>query len=487
MNRAKRLYILLGVLALACLVTFAVSRHEEAKEEIRNSDTLVLEIPYTSVTALAWEYDSQSLSFHKDESWLYDADEAFPVDEEKMQELLEPFAAFGASFIIESVEDYSQYGLDDPICTIDLSTEDTTYQILLGDYSAMDSERYVSIGDGNVYLVQNDPLDQFDAVLSDLIDQDDIPQLNQAEEILFSGASDLQIAYHEEGGNSYREDDVYFLQQDGDSLPLDNGRVKNYLQTISNLDLSDYITYQATEEELQACGLDTPELTIAVTYNVEDEETESVNSETFTLHISRDPEEAQAAAAAAAEAVEETAATDTDTTAEAESEEEITAYARVGTSDILYRISGDEYTALLAASYDDFRHPEVLPADFADITQLDISLDRESYSILSAADTDSDERIFSYREQEVEIADLQAALEALSANSFTAETPQEKEEVGLVLYLDTGNEEEARITIDLYRYDGSNCLAVVDGTPVSLVTRSLVVDLIEAVNAIVLN
>ena len=26
-------------------------------------------------------------------------DEAFPVDEEKMQELLEPFAAFGASFI----------------------------------------------------------------------------------------------------------------------------------------------------------------------------------------------------------------------------------------------------------------------------------------------------------------------------------------------------------------------------------------------------
>ena len=87
----------------------------------------------------------------------------------------------------------------------------------------------------------------------------------------------------------------------------------------------------------------------------------------------------------------------------------------------------------------------------------------------------------------MEIADLQAALEALSANSFTAETPQEKEEIGLVLYLDTGNEEEARITIDLYRYDGSNCLAVVDGTPVSLVTRSLVVDLIEAVNAIVLN
>lgn len=40
--------------------------------------------------------------------------------------------------------------------------------------------------------------------------------------------------------------------------------------------------------------------------------------------------------------------------------------------------------------------------------------------------------------------------------------------------------------MDLYRYDGTYCLAVVDGTPVSLVERSYVVDLIEAVNAIVL-
>lgn len=39
----------------------------------------------------------------------------------------------------------------------------------------------------------------------------------------------------------------------------------------------------------------------------------------------------------------------------------------------------------------------------------------------------------------------------------------------------------------LYRYDGSLCLAEVDGNPVSLVERSHVVDLIEAVRAIVWN
>lgn len=42
------------------------------------------------------------------------------------------------------------------------------------------------------------------------------------------------------------------------------------------------------------------------------------------------------------------------------------------------------------------------------------------------------------------------------------------------------------VQIKLYRYDGSHCLAVVDGAPVSLVTRTSAVDLIEAVHAIVL-
>ena len=39
----------------------------------------------------------------------------------------------------------------------------------------------------------------------------------------------------------------------------------------------------------------------------------------------------------------------------------------------------------------------------------------------------------------------------------------------------------------LYRHDGELCLAEVDGKPVSLVRRSYAVDLIEAVQAIVLS
>lgn len=39
---------------------------------------------------------------------------------------------------------------------------------------------------------------------------------------------------------------------------------------------------------------------------------------------------------------------------------------------------------------------------------------------------------------------------------------------------------------EIFRY-GENCLAVVDGETVCLVSRSDVIDIVEAVNAIVLN
>ncbi len=42
------------------------------------------------------------------------------------------------------------------------------------------------------------------------------------------------------------------------------------------------------------------------------------------------------------------------------------------------------------------------------------------------------------------------------------------------------------MSIQFCRYDGAYCLAVVDGQPTALVTRSQVVDLQEAVYAVVL-
>lgn len=291
MKRYKRLYVVLAVLLAACIATFALSRYKDQKEQIQTSGETILSISADEVEGLSWDYDGQTLSFHRDGTWSYDDDAAFPVDAEQMDLLLEPFAAFGAAFIIENVDDLGQYGLDNPVCTIRITAGGETQTIQLGDYSKMDAQRYVSIGDGNVYLAAHDPLDEFDVTLDELIDQDDIPAFGQVSELRFSGAENYAVSYQEDGGNTYREDDVYFTERDGEQVPLAPDRVEDYLQAIQSLSLTDCVTYSANDDDLQACGLDSPELTIEVAYDGEDGA-----SGTFTLNVSRDPDERAAEA-----------------------------------------------------------------------------------------------------------------------------------------------------------------------------------------------
>ena len=462
MSRSKKLYILLGVFVVACIATLAVTQIAEHKEQIKNSGEPILELSSDSVQALSWEHKGETLAFHRDETWLYDGDEKFPVSEDKINELLEQFQPLSAAFVIEEVEDFGQYGLDNPVCTIHLTTEEQSYEIKLGDFSKMDSQRYASIGDGNVYLVQNDPLDQFDAVLSDMIQHDKMPDFDQATSIQFSGAQDYAVSYEEDSSNTYCAEDVYFTRRGEKSLPLDTDRVDSYLRKISNLNPTNYVTYKVTDGELTTYGLDTPELTVTVEYTPKDEE----RAEVFVLHISRDPEEIKKPSD------------------EDDGEDEtVTAYLRVDQSPIIYQISFDQYKDLMAASYDDLRHLEIFTADFADVRQIDISLEGDSYTLTS--EEKGKERAWSCQEEELEIDDLKETLEALRADEFTSEKPSQKEEIGLTVHLD--NEHFPTVSIRLYRYDGTHCLAVVDGESVALVNRGEVVDLIEAIHEIVLN
>lgn len=428
------------------------------------------------------------------------------MDEEKINAFLSRFEAFSVSFVIEDVEDFSQYGLDDPTCTITLGTEDETYEILLGSYSTMDEERYVSIGDGKVYLVPDDPLEDYDAPLSEMIRNDEIPAFEEVEAISFEGDTAYDIYYEENSPNTYCEEDVYFTELESGILPLDTSRVSTYLSTVSGLNLGTYVTYNATEEEIASCGLDDPNLTVTVTCEapVEDieetetaaeedggetateteeaaEETEETATETrtFTLHVGRSQEEVDAALEEAEEGAEEEALA------------EVPAYVRIDDSPILYEITSEEYDALMAASCDSLRHQEIFSGSFEQIRQLDIALEGEAYTITCEVTEDEESEegellyTYFYGEEEIDATALQSALTALEASSFTDETPGDTEEIRLTLSLD--NESIPEVELAFYRYDGSDCLAVVDGAPVALVPRYQVVDLIEAIHAIVLD
>lgn len=438
MNRSKRLLTLTVVLAAACAATFALTTYEMKQEQIKTSDAVILEIPSGSVQSISWEYEKEGLAFQrKADGWLYEKDEHFPVSEEKMEDILSHFESFGTSFTIEHVEDYSQYGLDKPECIIKLNTSDQEYTIKLGDFSKMDQKRYADIGDGNVYLISDDPTDFLDSELSSMILHDTIPAFKQVSDVQFSGAEDYTIVYKKDSKASYQDEDIYFTKKNGNTLPLDTAAVSRYVNTITSLSLQDYVTYYASDEEFERYGLTSPTLSVMI----HSEDTD------FTLSIGQDSEEHH--------------------------------YARVGDSKIIYEITDYAYDVLSAASYDDLRHQEIFWANFDQITKMDLTLEGSTHTLTRSND------LWYYKEAEIEIADLQNALESLTADSFTDEAAKQKEELQLTIYLD--NDSFPQVKLQLYRYDGSFCLAVVDGKSISLVKRSAVIDLVEAVQSIILN
>lgn len=500
MKRYKRILVMVAILVVASIATFALTQYEEKQEQIRTSDAIILEIPADTVTSLSWDYEGGGgLAFHKTEDgWKYQDDEAFPVSEEKVSGILEKFESFGVTFIIEAVEDYSQYGLDEPEATLHLATEERSYDIKLGAFSKMDEQRYVDIGDGNVYLVSEDPMDYVDSSLSSMILHDDTPGFETVVDITFAGSESYTITRIDESACTYNpEDDIYFVERSGETVPLDTASVRQYLNTVTSLDLLDYVTYNATEDELKEYGLDSPVLSVTVnyTYTETDEDGEETTvSDTCVFHISENPEER-------AEADKQIA--------EGNTAGSVTKYVRIGDSQIVYTVDDVDYAILAAASYNDLRHNDVFWADFETVTQIDIALEGNEHTLVSELNED-EERVWYYQDEEtataateeasestdetvaeeddreeLDLYDLETALLALTADSFTDELPSEVEEIGLTLHLD--NENFPTVEIRLYRYDGSLCLAVVDGDPVSLVTRSSVMDLVEAVQAIVLN
>lgn len=469
MCKAKKLYALLGVLLVICAAAFIAARYQEKKENIKNSGEVFLTISADDVTALSWTNESGTFSFSKGDSWTYDDDAAFPVSEDKIADLISTFESFAAAFVIEEVEDYSQYGLDDPVCTISITADETSYTIKLGDFSKMDEQRYISVGDGNVYLATHDPLDEFGAVLRDMIKDDTIPEFDTVERIEFSSSENYTVI-RDEDGESICESDVFFT----DGEPLDTDSVNSLLNSIQSITLTNYVSYNASDEELAAFGLNDPDLTIRLEYSTDDDDGNTVDSGSLLLQLSRNQEEA----AAYEDAVE----------AGEDDLPDVTCYIRLGQSQIVYEITQSTYKKLTAVSYDTLRHQELFTADFDTVTVIEAALEGESYTFTYTQQEDKDngddEGIWTYNDDEFDVFSLKSALCAISASEFAAETPAGQEEITLTLHLQ--NEKFQTFTLTLYRYDGTNCIAAVDGKPIALVSRSQTVNLIEAVNEVIL-
>lgn len=259
-------------------------------------DDTVYVTQLSDFTGLTLTNSAGTLSFTKDDdAWQYDGDDAFPADQEAVEDLAEQIGSLAAIRVINDPEDLSAYGLDEPALQATVTAGDgTAVTLLLGDVS--DSYCYAKRTDSDtVYTISTDLPENLESLeLLDLAAIPNFPDLGtdtissltweSGGTTLTLTKTETETAGTEKGDSSAdtssssesAEETEPAWDVNGTAIPSDNSAFTSLMAQVSSLAFDACYDYKGEADTLAACGLDTPVGVLTVTYG---------EDETLTLTI----------------------------------------------------------------------------------------------------------------------------------------------------------------------------------------------------------
>lgn len=467
LTRGKKLVLLLGILLVLMAVTILVMElvpDESAQEE---TAVTIFTLDMDQVTTLSWTYEGEEISLERDgeNNWTYPADDTFPLDQTYPDAMVQTLSEIQADRIIEDPEDLSEYGLADPVCAITVQAGESR-ELAIGDETSLGGQRYLSLGDGNVYLVDAGLLDDFALGLYDIVAKESIPSMTDISAFqIQTGSTTLAIDYRDEDGLAYSDQYHWFWNQDGTLTALDTSLTSSLLGTITGLSWNSCVAYAATQDQLSQWGLDEPAVTVTVSY------VESSQVETNETDEDGQP-------------IYETQETPKTFTLELGDYDGDTCYARLAGSSMVYQVDGTVRDTLAAAKGNDLLPQDVLLMDWTEVTGVDITLDGTTYTLEKTVQEETDEDgnttetyLYQLNGQTADIADALDSIQELSVVGSDAGAQGSKEELSLTFHRDT--DYYPTVTLTFYAYDSSSCLESLNGETRLLVDRDGVLELVE--------
>ena len=454
MKRKRNLIVLLAVFAVVCSSIVAVKAVEKHVEQIQTVDEIVIAINSEDVSEIKWTNEGTEVHFTKEDDTWHSADDVdFPVSTEAIEDLLSNFEEVHASFVIEDVEDYSQYGLSDPEHTLTITTSDGDTTITTGTFSKMDEKRYVCINGGNVYLVETDIAENLSTQRDDYLANVNIPYYYQIKEIEISGDTNLSLVFDDEHTHSYTSDYTYFLKDGEEYKPLSAAKVSSLTSKITNTDFTDYVSYKASEDDISEYGFDSPDLTIHINGDLNSDLTEESTGE--------DSEEAHDLSFV--------------------KKDDETVYLHIDDSPIVYNFDPEEYAALAEANYNSLRPTEVVSVNSSELTSITGKVDGTSYNIDVTTDDDG-VIVYKIGEEEIEADALITALNNLDIVEFTEDVEYDTLEFSFDISFNNG-----AVSAQFYRVDGDLCYVIVNDKEVGTLNRDSLMNLKEEFTKVILN
>ena len=416
-KKSVKLVIAVGVLVILSGAYVGVKTYvamQDAKEEESNEEETqeVVSIASEDIQSIKFILDKKETTFEKEgDSWVKSDENAFPVDQDKLDTLAGTFSSVTAQRTLKDVEDPSEYELDNPQNTITVTTTDGEATVIqVGMENDSTSQEYIDLNDDSstVYVVSNSVFQSFEGTLYDFAKSGTFPTVDSStvSKIAVDGNDSSYVVEKD-------ENNFWNITSDGETEKADSAKATSLASSLSGLAYASYVNYNCSKSELAQYGLDKPYAEITVDYQEEapDEENaedvKTADSAATADDAAADDTIANEAASNETDMDSVNAGTDSEEDSETESEQAMidkqlviqvgdqapdgNRYVRINDSNEIYTISEDSLDAFLDKTNADFWDLTVSYLSVNNLEKLSIDYSGTQYDINVSRETSEDE------------------------------------------------------------------------------------------------
>ena len=320
-KKGKGLLFAVLILIVLLVLYFVIDlQQKKADQETETEETEESSLPVSvtddEIAKVTVKNGDVTMTYTKsDDTWTYEEDHDFPLDESAVDTKMSKLTSLTVDRVLESPEDLSEYGLDEPKQEVTvLKTDGTAFTLYIGNQNSSNNDFYVKVDDGaDVYTIPAGSVNVFDMQPYDVAKADTFPA--------FESTNIRNIKVEKEDGTvEFSSDETgtswTVKDQDGNEEKAGTTAASDLTTAVSSLSYKDFVDYKG--DDLTQYGLDKPTETVTIVTEETEAETEE---ETETEEVSE--------AASESEPVSETETAESETgseelATEAVSEEETT-------------------------------------------------------------------------------------------------------------------------------------------------------------------
>ena len=250
---------------------------QEAETEETKDSSLPVSVTDDEIAKVTVKNGDVTMSYTKnDDTWTYEEDSDFPLDESAVDTKMSKLTSLTVDRVLESPEDLSEYGLDEPKQEVTvLKTDGTAFTLYIGNQNSSNNDFYVKVDDGtDVYTMPASSVNVFDMQPYDVAKADTFPTLESTNirNIKVEKEDGTVEFSSDENGTSWTVKD-----QDGNEEEAGTTAASDLTTAVSSLSYKDFVDYKG--DDLARYGLDKPAETVTVVSEETEAATESETAE----------------------------------------------------------------------------------------------------------------------------------------------------------------------------------------------------------------